>query len=86
MLGVATRWRLGYRDAAMPDTPANQHPDALANANGCLGLPARIARHGCREAHPYFLGTPLIALTLGALGYIRTDITDALHHHLTVVL
>jgi hypothetical protein len=33
MLGVAALWMLGYRDAGMPDTPANQHPETFANAD-----------------------------------------------------
>jgi LmbE family N-acetylglucosaminyl deacetylase len=33
ILGVAALRMLGYRDSGMPDTPANQHPDAFTNAN-----------------------------------------------------
>ena len=33
ILGVTALWMLGYRDSGMPDTPANQHPDAFANAD-----------------------------------------------------
>jgi LmbE family N-acetylglucosaminyl deacetylase len=33
ILGVATLRLLGYRDSGMPDTPANQHPDAFVQAD-----------------------------------------------------
>lgn len=33
ILGVATVHLLGYRDSGMPDTPANQHPDAFVQAD-----------------------------------------------------
>jgi mycothiol S-conjugate amidase len=33
ILGVAELRLLGYRDSGMPDTPANQHPEAFAQAD-----------------------------------------------------
>ncbi|GER87153.1 hypothetical protein KDW_13150 [Dictyobacter vulcani] len=33
VLNVQHLWFLGYRDSGMPDTPANQHPEALLNAS-----------------------------------------------------
>jgi mycothiol S-conjugate amidase len=33
IIGYAEVVELGYRDSGMPDTPANSHPDALANAD-----------------------------------------------------
>lgn len=33
VLNVQHLWFLGYRDSGMPDTPPNQHPQALVNAS-----------------------------------------------------
>jgi len=46
ILGVAVLRMLGYRDSGMPGTPANQHPEAFANANpvAATGRLVRIIR------------------------------------------
>jgi LmbE family N-acetylglucosaminyl deacetylase len=46
ILGVTALWMLGYRDSGMPDTPANQHPEAFCQADpvGATGRLVRIIR------------------------------------------
>ncbi|GCE04153.1 PIG-L family deacetylase [Dictyobacter aurantiacus] len=46
VLNVQHLWFLGYRDSGMPDTPANQHPQALINANAAevIGKIVKIIR------------------------------------------
>jgi ABC-type Mn2+/Zn2+ transport system permease subunit len=53
---------------------------------GCLVLPALVAKNLCREVRPLWLVSPLVALSIGVLGCVLADATDAPPAQMTVAL
>ena len=53
---------------------------------GCLVLPALVAKNLCREVRPMFLVAPLVALGMGAVGFVLANQYDYPPAQMTVAL